>query len=171
MRVLTRGAILALAVAAVSGAAHAQPASVRDDARCRDWGAERGTQAYYDCRATLDRRRHERWREHEDSNAYGAPPPAPYGGPYRDGYGAPPLGPATRPAAGISDGDAIAQCERRARYGAPFPIDQLAAKFVAPGREKRVTLSFRVVKPGPAYGFWNVECRFAGDQMTSFKGS
>jgi len=175
MRFLFQTAAVVFAVAGLSGACQAQPASVRDDARCLDWGAERGTPAYYDCRKRLEYERRRRHREESEEyegpppDSYGGPPPGGYGPPPGGGYG-PPHGPGPAARDEISDDAALAQCERRARYGAPFPIAGVAAKFVAPGREKLVTMSFQVVKPGPAYGFWNVECRFSRGQMTSFKG-
>ena len=175
MRHIIQSAVVMLAAAGVSGASAAQPASVRDDARCLSWGAQRGTQAYYECRLTLERERGQRRRNRDESDVYGSPPSNSYGAPHSNSYGAPrfdaygsPRGPGPIPCEDISDDTAIAQCERHARYAARL-IDRLAAKFVAPGHDRRVTLSFRVVRPGPSYGFWNVECRFARGQILDSK--
>lgn len=118
-----------------------------DDATCRSWGAVPGTRAYFECRATLD----------ENRRTPGPPPPSP------------PWGPNPPPNNDISDRDALAYCEKTARLAPPYPIVKLAAKTVAPGREKIVSLSFAVIKGGKT-GFWNVQCRFRHGKMTNFSG-
>lgn len=124
------------------------PSADPDDAKCRSWGAMPGTQAYFECRATLDRDRGGQppWR----------PDPTPWG-------------PDKRPRdQNVSDKDAISYCESRARMSAPYPIQKLASKLVVPGEEKRVGLSFQVIKPGAPVAFWNVECKFRQGKMTAF---
>ncbi|TCK31756.1 hypothetical protein EV667_1869 [Ancylobacter aquaticus] len=121
-----------------------------DDAKCRSWGLAPGTRAYADCRVTLNQNRP-------------APPPYPYPAPPQ------PWQPDPRPIPNeVSDRDALSYCEKAARAAPTYPIVKLAAKIVVPGREKVVSLSFNVVKPGAKPGFWNVECRFRGGKMTSF---
>lgn len=114
-----------------------------DDARCRSWGAAVGTQAYFECRSMLDRQR----------EASGSSSP---------GRAAPPR------EANVSDGEALALCEQRARRSPPYPIERLASKNVFPGLEKRASLSFRINKPGTSLAFWNVDCKFRNGRMTSF---
>ncbi|WP_245259369.1 hypothetical protein [Methylobacterium sp. 77] len=138
--------LITLALIPVFGSAgSAQDADAEDDRRCLDYGTTRGTQAYVECRVTLERRSDEAR-------------PAPYGGRI-----APPAGEQT-----ISDGLALSECERRARQVAPYPIKRRATSFVFPGREKRASLSFEINKPGSSSAFWNVDCKFAGNAMTDF---
>lgn len=116
-----------------------------DEQRCLDYGTVRGTRAYFECRDTLDRDR-----------GYGRPRVD------RDRI-APPEGEQN-----ISDGLALAECERRARQVAPHPIKRRATSFVFPGREKRATISFEIAKPGSSSAFWNAECKFSRGAMTHF---
>jgi hypothetical protein len=127
-------------IAGLSLPARAQSTSIEDDARCLSWGAQRGTHAYYECRATLDKER-------------GGSAPA-----------------AVRPQeAEISDSMALSQCERQARQATRYPIERLASSFVFPGKEKRASLSFKVRKPGASVAFWNVDCKFTGGRMVDFR--
>ncbi len=116
----------------------------REDGRCREWGAEPGTAAYFECRATLDRERRDESR--------GTPPAQ---APEEEKIG---------------DGLALSICEMHARAVASYPIKRLTSKFVFPGREPRATLSFSIDKPGSEYAYWNVECKFRGQRMIDFKG-
>lgn len=119
-----------------------------DEQRCIAYGTVPGTRAYFECRETLNRdRRDELSRVDRDRIA-------------------PPDGEQT-----LSDGLALAECERRARQVAPHPIKRRATSFVFPGREKRATISFAIDKPGSSSAFWNVECKFIGRSMTDFKAS
>lgn len=140
-------AIVALALLAALPSSRAQvpgmPAFDLDDARCREWGAAPGTKAYFECRATLERER------------------------ARPGFGPPPAQPRPQQE-NVSDGMALAMCEAQARKVAPYPIERLASKFVFPGAEKRVSLSFKISKPGASLAWWNAECKFARGVMTDF---
>lgn len=144
-RLMTLGLVtVAMLSASVTGGS-AQGVDGDDDRRCLDYGATRGSKAYFECRAALDSDR-------------GDDRPAAHGGRI-----APPAGEQT-----ISDGLALSECERRARQVAPHPIKRRATSFVFPGREKRASISFAIDKPGSSSAFWTVECKFAGGAMTDF---
>ena len=110
-------ALAGLSLVGVSGPALAQDAEAREDGLCRQWGALPGSPAYFECRATLA-------RERGEQGPRGAP---------------------VQPEQNVSDGMALSLCERHARGVAPYPIERLASSFVYPGREKRASLSFKVM--------------------------
>ena len=56
-----------------------------DDAKCRDFGATPGTQAYFDCRMRLDERRAQAWAEYRRQVA-STPMPEPQPVPDLSGY-------------------------------------------------------------------------------------
>lgn len=128
----------AMALAILPLAACDEQLDAHDDARCRNFGAPPGTQQYFDCRMNLNNNRAQR-----------SVMPAP-----------------AEP--NLPDGVAQMQCDRRARQVAPYPIERLASSNVFPGTEKRVSLSYKIYKPGSSLAFWNVDCKFAGGAMTGF---
>ncbi|WP_245454188.1 hypothetical protein [Aquabacter cavernae] len=125
---------------AVPGAAMAQT----DMERCVAWGAQPGTQAFYNCLAALE------------SQRAGPAPSAP-------------AAPAKRP--NVADGLATQLCVERASARPPYPIVRLATNTVSGNDPKSVSLSFKIEKPGASVAFWNVTCVFREGRMVDFKAS